>query len=97
MRFSRVFLLSVAIISPLKFSLLVAQVSPATPPGSAIEPWSAQWITCPNAPDRDGFVFHFRKVLELAQTPKHFFVQVSADNQFVLHVITTRWSWSSAW
>jgi alpha-L-rhamnosidase len=86
MRFSRVFLLSVAIISPLKFSLLVAQVSPATPPGSAIEPWSAQWITCPNAPERDGFVFHFRKVLELAQTPKHFFVQVSADNQFVLHV-----------
>jgi alpha-L-rhamnosidase len=86
MRLSRALLLSVAIVSLLDFGFVIAQVSPVVPQGSAIEPWSAQWITCPNAPERDGFVFHFRKVLELAQTPKHFFVQVSADNQFVLHV-----------
>jgi alpha-L-rhamnosidase len=84
MRLSRAFL-SVAIMSVLNFSFLVAQVSPVIPQDSAIEPWSAQWITCPNAPERDRFVFHFRKVLELTQKPEHFLVHVSADNQFILH------------
>ena len=61
---------------------LVAQVAPDL----LDKPWSGQWITCPDAPERDAFVFHFRKVLELPQAPAHFLVHVSADNQFLLHV-----------
>src|SRR2546425_8329628 len=48
--------------------------------------WTAQWITCPDASEREPFVFHFRKVLELQQPPEHFIVHVSADNQFLLYV-----------
>ena len=84
MQFSRAFFLSVAQLSFFNFSLVAAQASSIpTPP--TIEPWSAQWITCPNAPERDAFVFHFRKVLDLSQKPERFIVLVSADNQFLLH------------
>src|SRR6266568_1240607 len=46
--------------------------------------WKAQWITSPNAPQRDSVVLHFRKVFEITQVPEHFVVHVSADNQFLL-------------
>lgn len=48
--------------------------------------WTAHWITCPDAPQRDAVVFHARKVLELNAVPRHFLVHVSADNQFLLYV-----------
>jgi alpha-L-rhamnosidase len=48
--------------------------------------WKAQWITAPDAPQRDEVVLHFRKVIEVAAPPQHFLVDVSADNQFVFHV-----------
>jgi hypothetical protein len=48
--------------------------------------WSAEWITSPEGPQRDESVLHFRKVIELAQAPKHFLVHVSADNQFIFYV-----------
>src|SRR5580658_39290 len=86
MRLSRALLLSATLLWLVNSSSLDAQVASGIPNGSAIEPWSAQWITCPNAPERDAFVFHFRKVLELPQKPEHFLVHVSADNQFLLHV-----------
>jgi alpha-L-rhamnosidase len=86
MRFSRAFFLSGAYLSLLNFSLAVAQLSSNIPQTPAIEPWSSQWITCPNAPERDSFVFHFRKVLDVSQKPERFIVRVSADNQFLLHV-----------
>ncbi len=50
------------------------------------EMWSAQWVTSPDAPQRDQSVLHFRKVVELALQPQHFVVHVSADNQFILYV-----------
>jgi len=53
---------------------------------SAPAPWTAQWITSPGGPQRDASVLHFRKVIQLAQVPSHFTVQVSADNQFILDV-----------
>lgn len=59
-----------------------AQVSPDL----LTKPWTAQWITCPDAPERDSFVLHFRKVVELPKAPLHFSVHVSADTQFLLHV-----------
>jgi alpha-L-rhamnosidase len=86
MRLSRALLLSVTLLWLVNSSSVGAQVASSIPNGSAIEPWNAQWITCPNAPERDAFVFHFRKVLELPQKPEHFFIHVSADNQFLLHV-----------
>jgi alpha-L-rhamnosidase len=68
----------------LNSAILTAQAEPAGQ--SSIQPWPALWITCPDAPERDAFVFHFRKVLELPQKPAHFLVHISADNQFLLHV-----------
>src|SRR5712671_8132792 len=61
----------------------------ATPaPETAANPfkWTASWITCPDAPVRDAGVFHFRKLLTLETVPAQFFVRVSADSQFLLHV-----------
>jgi alpha-L-rhamnosidase len=52
--------------------------------------WTAQWIACPNAPQRDAGVFHFRKSFTLAGRPEHFLVHVSADNRFFLYVNGTR-------
>jgi len=48
--------------------------------------WNAQWITAPGTPQRDEIVLHFKKVIELSERPQHFYVDVSADNQFVFHV-----------
>ena len=48
--------------------------------------WTAQWITAPDAPQRDEVVLHFRKVIELPIPPAHFYVDVSADNQFSFYV-----------
>jgi alpha-L-rhamnosidase len=56
------------------------------PPEFLKEMWSAEWVTSPDAPQRDQCVLHFRKVVDLAQPPEHFLVHVSADNQFVFYV-----------
>ena len=48
--------------------------------------WKAQWITAADAPQRDEVVLHFRKVIECSTWPQHFYVDVSADNQFLFHV-----------
>jgi hypothetical protein len=47
--------------------------------------WTASWITCPGAPERDPGVLRFRKALELGAVPARFIVHVSADQRFVLH------------
>src|SRR5207247_9792500 len=51
---------------------------------------TAQWIACPEAPQRDAGVFHFRKTIDLADHSKKFVVYVSADNRFILFVNGTR-------
>lgn len=48
--------------------------------------WHAAWIACPDAPQKDVGVYYFRKSLTLASVPVHFWVHVSADNRFLLHV-----------
>lgn len=48
--------------------------------------WHAAWIACPRAPMKDAGVFYFRKELTLETVPAHFWVHVSADNRFLLHV-----------
>src|SRR6266566_4715946 len=66
--------------------LVATNVSAQLPPEALKGLWHAQWITSPNAPQRDSVVLHFRKMFELAQIPEHFVAHVSADNQFILWV-----------
>jgi alpha-L-rhamnosidase len=83
MRNPRAIVVLVAVLVPLMNSGSArAQIAPEL----LSKPWSAQWITCPDAPQRDPFVFHFRKVLDLQVPPPHFLVHVSADNLFLLYV-----------
>jgi alpha-L-rhamnosidase len=56
------------------------------PPEITNQLWTAQWITCPDSPQRDSVVLHFRKTIEMAAVPARFLVHVSADNQFILSV-----------
>ena len=56
------------------------------PPSPRTKLWTAQWITAPGAPQRDEVVLHFRKIIAVSSPPQHFYVDVSADNQFVFHV-----------
>jgi alpha-L-rhamnosidase len=50
------------------------------------KPWSSNWITCPNVPQRDYGVFHFRKSFKINSTPGKFIIHVSADNRYRLFV-----------
>lgn len=55
-----------------------AQINPALLNGA----WPAQWITCPNAPQRSYGVYYFRKVVQLNSKPNKFIVHLSADNRY---------------
>ncbi|MCW3088274.1 MAG: alpha-L-rhamnosidase, partial [Sediminibacterium sp.] len=48
--------------------------------------WPASWITCPDVPQRDYGVYHFRKTFSLDQSPGKFIVHVTADNRYRLFV-----------
>jgi Bacterial alpha-L-rhamnosidase 6 hairpin glycosidase domain/Bacterial alpha-L-rhamnosidase C-terminal domain len=72
----------IALLGLIKPRVAAAQL----PPELLREIWSAEWITSPDAPQRDQSVLHFRKVFELAQQPRSFLVHVSADNQFIFYV-----------
>jgi alpha-L-rhamnosidase len=79
------FLLSVACFGCLVLPMC-GQVSRPLNPSLVANEWPAEWIACPNAPQKDAGVFYFRKELNLATVPVHYWVHVSADNQFLLHV-----------
>src|ERR1700731_3395609 len=80
----------------LRISLLFACFpllsSPTAPAQHTLNPklvaskWHASWIACPDAPEKDAGVYYFRKEITLPQVPEHFWVHVSADNRFLLHV-----------
>jgi hypothetical protein len=67
-------------------SLLWAQSNPPLNPALDASLWQAAWIACPDAPVEDFGVFYFRKELTLNAVPDHFWVHVSADNRYQLHV-----------
>ncbi|HEY1808343.1 MAG TPA: alpha-L-rhamnosidase C-terminal domain-containing protein [Acidobacteriaceae bacterium] len=48
--------------------------------------WPASWIASPSAGAKAPGVFYFRRELTLDHVPDHYWVHVSADNRFVLHV-----------
>ncbi|MDH7460254.1 alpha-rhamnosidase [Chitinophagaceae bacterium 26-R-25] len=69
----------------LSFSLLLTQAQNADLthlPGN----WKASWISCPNIDQRGYGVYHFRKILKLADKPANYIVHVSADNRYRLFV-----------
>ena len=55
-------------------------------PALFAKPWSASWITCPQVPQRDYGIFHFRKAFALPAKPGRFIVHISADNRYRLFV-----------
>jgi hypothetical protein len=61
---------------------LVAASKVAAQPGE----WTASWIAHPDAPAQSAGVFHFRKVVDLAQRPDRLLVRISADNRYRLFV-----------
>ncbi len=62
-----------------------AQSSPLNPDLVAAK-WKANWIASPSAPAKAEGVFYFRREFILPAAPQHYWVHVSADNRFVLHV-----------
>ena len=73
--------------------LLGNSLAPASPPaGTPLNPaliaahWPASWIASPNVPGGVPGVFHFRREISLSSVPAHFWVHLSADNRFLLHV-----------
>ena len=52
--------------------------------------WSAYWITCPNAPQREFGVYFFRKTFIETGAPTQFIIHVSADNRYQLFVNGSR-------
>ena len=79
------FLLSIACLSCLVIPMCGQASSPLNP-SLVASVWPAEWIACPDAPQKDAGVFYFRKELNIASLPAHYWVHVSADNQFLLHV-----------
>jgi hypothetical protein len=77
----------ISLLVTLLFSA-IACAQNAKPLNSALiaNKWHAHWIACPDAPQKDIGVFYFRKEINLASVPEHFWVHVSADNRFLLHV-----------
>lgn len=61
-------------------------------PGTVINPvllsgsWPASWISCPDAPQRDYGIYHFRKTFALDKVSASFIIHVSADNRYRLFV-----------
>jgi hypothetical protein len=66
--------------------LLVFFASAAFSAQTASSHWNAIWISHPTAPLREPAVFHFRKTINRSSVPDHLFVDVSADNRFILYV-----------
>lgn len=80
-------------VTSILFSLLIAatlparaQTAPPLNPALIASNWSAPWIASPTAPARTPGVFYFRRELMLSTVPSHYWVHVSADNRYILHV-----------
>jgi alpha-L-rhamnosidase len=48
--------------------------------------WPSVWISCPDAPQREYGIYHFRKKINLNSKPSTFIVHVTADNRYRLFV-----------
>jgi hypothetical protein len=75
-----------AAIKILAMAMVIVMIAVSTAAQDEEKHWKAQWITAPEAAERDVAVVHFRKAIELAAKPQKFTVNVSADNQFIFYV-----------
>ncbi len=75
-------------IALLSCCFLTAVAQPQRPlnPNLVASKWPASWIASPTASPKAAGVFYFRRELILANVPAHYWVHVSADNRFLLHV-----------
>ncbi len=69
-------------------SLALASAPANTPlnPALVAAQWPASWIASASVPGGDPGVFYFRREITLSSVPAHFWVHISADNRFLLHV-----------
>ncbi|MFN5439403.1 MAG: alpha-L-rhamnosidase C-terminal domain-containing protein [Bacteroidota bacterium] len=67
-------------------SCLLSNAQTAINPHLLKGSWRASWITCPNVPQRDYGVYHFRKNFSIDTLQEKFIVHVSADNRYRLFV-----------
>jgi hypothetical protein len=69
--------------------LALAGLAPAPPSAPepvlpAVRPWTARWISVPDASPTSYGVYHFRRRFQLGAVPAAFVVHVSADNRYEL-------------
>ena len=55
-------------------------------PGLVAAQWPASWIASASVTGGEPGVFNFRREITLSSVPAHFWVHISADNRFLLHV-----------
>ena len=67
-------------------ALASAPANPPLNPALIAAHWPASWIASANVPGGVPGVFYFRREISLSSVPPHFWVHVSADNRFLLHV-----------
>src|SRR5690606_21931582 len=48
--------------------------------------WDAEWISCPDVPQKEYGVYHFRKTFTLDKVEDRFVVHVTGDNRYRLFV-----------
>lgn len=48
--------------------------------------WTANWISCPDVPQREYGVYHFRRTFTLEKKPEKFIIHITADNRYRLFV-----------
>lgn len=63
-----------------------ASTDPPLNPALIAAQWPASWIASAAVPGGDPGVFYFRRDVTLSSVPLHFWVHISADNRFLLHV-----------
>lgn len=78
--------LRIAVIGTLLAGSLVPGLGAPLNPELMAARWPASWIACPNVPGEDPGVFYFKREVVLSAIPAHFWVHVSADNRFLLHI-----------
>ncbi|HTD56760.1 MAG TPA: hypothetical protein VK670_15325, partial [Silvibacterium sp.] len=75
-----------ALLSCSMVSGFAQQTSRPLDAGLVAAKWPACWIASPTAPAKTAGVFYFRRTIRLEAVPAHYWVHVSADNRFLLHV-----------
>jgi alpha-L-rhamnosidase len=65
--------------------LALAPPSATEPVLPSVRPWTAKWISVPDAPPSAYGVYHFRRRFQLAAAPATFVVHATADNRYELY------------